>query len=165
LLHGKPRVEERTKALIKARIRDSRAERDVCVLDISTRGVLATTASPPARGEFVELQLGGHTLVGQVKWAGDRRFGLVLRDRVSVAALVAGARGPVTLKNSQAARKRKGSTFEAFAENWRDLGQFVQFAMIVVIVGAAAYALLGLTYYSLNSLQDAQWAMSESTSD
>ncbi len=93
--HERPRVEPRTKALIKARIRDDGAERDICILDVSTRGMLATTARPPTRGAFVELFVGGHMLVGHVKWAGERRFGVVLHERISVAALIAGDTGSI----------------------------------------------------------------------
>ncbi|MDG2004406.1 MAG: hypothetical protein P8J20_13855 [Novosphingobium sp.] len=157
---GKPRVELRTKALIKACLRDGGAEREACVLDVSTRGILATTARPPTRGEFVELMVGRQMLVGQVKWASQRRFGIVLRERISVAALIAGDSGSVALMHAQSARKRSGSIFEALTENSRNLGQLVQFAIMVAILGVGAYFLADYAGSGLGSLQDAKVAMS-----
>jgi len=159
LSHERPRVEPRTKALIKARIRDAGDERDVCILDVSTRGLLATTATPPPRGEFVELMVGRHKLVGHVKWAGDRRFGLVLRERISVAGLVAGDTRSIILARSQSARKRNGSLVEAFADNWRNLGGALQLAVMVAIGAAGAWLLAGYASNGLSSLQDAKLAM------
>lgn len=74
--------------MVRATMRDSREERDVCLIDISTRGLLATTARPPSNGEIVELRVGRTALVGQVRWSSERRFGVVLRDRVIVADLI-----------------------------------------------------------------------------
>jgi hypothetical protein len=160
LSHEKPRVEPRTKALIKARIRDGGTQRDVCILDVSTRGLLATTARPPQRGEFVELLVGDHLLTGQVKWAGERRFGLALRERISVAALVAGERGPIALKHAQSAKRRSGSLLEALGADRRSLGRAVQFGIMLVVLGAAAWLLADYAGDGLSSLQEARTAMS-----
>lgn len=158
--HEKPRVETRTKALIRASLMDGGRERDICILDVSTRGLLATTASPPARGEFVELLVGRHKMVGHVKWAGERRFGVSLRERISVAALVAGDSGSIMLEKAQSARKRSGSLFDALGENWRNLGQVVQLGVMVAIAGLAAWLLADFAGSGLSSLQDAKAAMS-----
>lgn len=156
----KPRVEPRTKALIKARIRDGCDERDICILDVSTRGLLATTASPPRRGEFVELTVGRHKLVGHVKWSGERRFGLSLQQRISVGALVAGEAGSILLAKAQSARRRNGSLAEAFAENWRNLGAAFQLVGLVLALAGAAWLLAEYVGSSMSSMQDAKAAMS-----
>lgn len=74
--------------MLRATMRDSREEREVCLIDISTRGLLATTARPPENGAIIELRVGRYALVGQVRWSSERRFGVVLRDRVIVADLI-----------------------------------------------------------------------------
>lgn len=153
-------MEPRTKALIRARLRDGGLERDACILDVSTRGVLATTAMPPPRGEFIELAVGRHKLVGHVKWSGQRRFGLALRERISVVALVAGDGGPIALKQVQSARKRSGSLAEALAVNSRNMGQFVQLAIMVAILAGAVWLLIGFVSDGMSSLGDARTAMS-----
>jgi hypothetical protein len=108
--------------------------------------------------------VGRHKLVGHVKWAGDRRFGLVLRERISVAGLAAGDTGSIVLPRSQSARRRNGSLVEAFAENWRDLGGALQLAVMVAIVGAGAWLLAGYAGEGLSSLQDARLAMTRQKS-
>lgn len=158
--HEKPRVETRTKALIRASLKDGGRERDICILDVSTRGLLATSASPPARGEFVELLVGRHKMVGHVKWVGERRFGVSLRERISVAALIAGDSGSILLKNAQSARKRSGSLLDALGENWRNLGQVAQLGVMVAFASLAAWLLADFAGSGLNSLQDAKVAMS-----
>jgi hypothetical protein len=76
--------------MVRARLRADQGECDACVLDISTRGLSATAATPPKRGEFVELSIGKNNIVGIVKWSGDRRFGIAFRERVSVIAAISG---------------------------------------------------------------------------
>jgi hypothetical protein len=163
--HEKPRVETRTKALIRARLRDGGLERDACILDVSTRGVLATTAMPPPRGEFVELAVGRHKLVGHVKWSGQRRFGLALRERISVAALVSGDSSSIALKQAQSARKRSGSLLEALAGNSRDMGRFVQLGIVAAIAIGAAWLLAGYVSSGMSSFGDARMAMSRGALD
>ncbi|WP_336980456.1 PilZ domain-containing protein [Altererythrobacter fulvus] len=97
-----PRVEARTKVMIRARLRGAGPEREACILDLSTRGLAASAENAPQRGEIVELVVGRNNLVGQVKWSGPRRFGMAFRDRISVIGLMSGegelkhgARGPV----------------------------------------------------------------------
>lgn len=165
LLGEKPRVEPRTKALIKARLRDCGPERDVCILDLSTRGILATAARPPARGNFVEFLVGNHTLVGQVKWASERRFGIVLRDRVSVSALLSGDHKDIALSASPFAKKRTGSIIEAFADNNRSLDRFVQLALVILIIGTGAYVLADFVATGLSPIAEAEMALNKHNSD
>lgn len=91
------------RTIVRAIMRDSHEEREVCLIDISTRGLLATTARPPKNGEIVELRIGRNAMVGQVRWSSERRFGIVLRDRVIVADLIEGG----------AASPRRTSSFGA----------------------------------------------------
>src|SRR5690606_7793991 len=75
---------------------------EACVLDISTRGLAASSAAPPQRGEFVELMIGDSNLVGQVRWSSGRRFGIAFRDRVSVIGVLSGE-GSTSLKGGREA--------------------------------------------------------------
>jgi len=158
----KPRVEPRIKALIRARLRDGGPERDVCILDLSTRGMLATSARPPARGDIVEFHIGNHALVGHVKWASERRFGVALPDRISVSALLAGDSNNIALSAAPSARKRSGSICEALAANSRSLDRLVQLGLLVVILGSGAYLLADFVASGLSPLHDAEMAMARS---
>ena len=75
---------------VRARMRCKGLEGDACILNMSTRGLAATAAAPPARGEYVEIMLNQHRIPGLVKWSGDRRFGVAFYDRINVVAAISG---------------------------------------------------------------------------
>jgi len=134
----KDRIEQRTRSTVRALLKDSRSEREICIMDISSRGLLATTANPPRRGEFVELIIGRNNLTAQVKWSSQRRFGLSLRERVSVAALLKGGKQPVAMKLGRAVQPRRVGVLASLRANPQLLarvGQFGAFAMVGVIAG------------------------------
>ena len=101
------RIEERTKTLTPARLRGNWREQDVCIVDVSSRGLAATVEHPPQRGDFVELVVGDNTLVGQVKWSSTRRFGVALQDRISVVSLLSGDSDGITLRQRETVRKKQ----------------------------------------------------------
>lgn len=83
----KPR-EPRRKVLIQARIRIDGAWGDVCIRNISSRGLLAQAAAPPPRGSYVEIFRAKHIIIGRVVWRKDRRFGIHTQDRLDISAIV-----------------------------------------------------------------------------
>lgn len=159
-----PRVEPRVRATLRARLRDSQGDREIRILDLSSRGVLAACESPPLRGEFIELTIGRHSVVGQVKWSGATRFGLVLRERVSVSAVIAGEAGSIALASSAAARRRSGGLIDALAGERRSLGQMLQFGIVLVALGAAAWLAADYAGRGLGSLGEAKRAMAHTGS-
>lgn len=155
LTADKPRVEPRVRAMVRARLRDADGERDVCIIDISTRGVLATAELPPKRGEFVELQIGRNRLAGQVKWNGDHRFGLSLRERVSVAAMAEGGTSQVELERSVGQARARASLGDALLGNPQMLGRMLDFAVRVagvIAVGWIAYDMVGAAFAPLEGV-------------
>lgn len=142
----KPRAEHRVHAMVRARLRDAAGERDMCIIDISTKGLLATAAVPPARGEFVEITIGRNRLAGQVRWSGTHRFGLSLRERVSVAAMAEGGTAPVELARSVGQARARYGLGDALLANPQVLGRMVDFSLrvaAVIAVGWIAYELVG----------------------
>ena len=103
---GDNRIEERINANLLARLRGGGSDRDVSLLDLSSRGFMASASPSPPRGAIVELIVGRHSLVGQVQWSGERRFGVRLRDRIDVIAVLGNEAGPTVLKRAQVARGR-----------------------------------------------------------
>ena len=83
----KPR-EPRRKVLIQARMRIEGVWADICIRDISSRGLLIQAAAAPERGSYIEIFRGPHVLVGRVVWKKDRRFGVQTQDRMDIEALV-----------------------------------------------------------------------------
>lgn len=136
---AKDRAEERTRSTLRALIRDSRSEREICIMDMSTRGLLATAATPPKRGEFVELIIGRNHLSAQVKWSSQRRFGLSLRERVSVAAMLEGGKQPLALKRSRSVQRPQLGLLASLRANPQMLSRVSQFGMIAIAVVIAGY--------------------------
>jgi hypothetical protein len=124
-------------------MRDSLAEREICVIDISTRGLLATAARPPKRGEFIELTIGCNKLAGQVAWSSQHRFGVSLRERVSVAAVAEGGRDKVELARSVGVRRQRTGMLAALHADPQALGRIGQFATFALLAAAAAWLILG----------------------
>ena len=88
------RAAPRVTTMIRATMRDGRGAHEIAILDLSVRGVLATCGKPPERGDFVDLNINRQVIAGQVKWVRGQRFGIALRERIDVAAVLEG-RAPV----------------------------------------------------------------------
>lgn len=157
----KDRVEPRVRAMVRARLRDTKGEREVCIIDVSTRGILATAARPPKRAEIIEISLGSNFLTGEVKWAGEHRFGVALRERVSVAAMVEGGKGKVELERSVGMAQRKQGLWQALTSNPQMLGRAVQMGGMLLVILAAGWLMADLVGESFAPMQDAVLAMNK----
>jgi hypothetical protein len=143
------RAGDRTRTMMRATLRDSGAERDACVLDLSHRGFMATATPAPRRGSYVELTVGQHVLDGQVQWSEGRRFGVRLRERIDVIAVLGNEAGPTLLKAAQKARGR--ASFEARAAYARHVGQGFTYGILLAVAGAGAGAGAKLVHNSLSA--------------
>lgn len=151
----KPRIEERTQVMIRAALRSESSDGEVCVLDISTRGLSASTAHPPKRGQFVELMVGKNSLVGQVKWSSQRRFGVAFRERISVIGAISGVEGAVTLKEQSKAPKRANQPASAAISK----GRKVEFMIMVAAGAAATFVVADFVGSALHSLDTVELAL------
>lgn len=70
--------------LIRGRMRADGPFVDVCIRNVSKNGMMLQAPQAPQRGTFVEVRLPEDTVIGQVVWSSDRRFGIKTRDRVPV---------------------------------------------------------------------------------
>ena len=86
-LQVKPR-EERQKVLIKVRMRNGVSWNDVCILNLSVRGLGIQAAQPPARGTIVEICRGSQVIVARVVWSKGHRAGLRSQDAIFIRAIV-----------------------------------------------------------------------------
>jgi hypothetical protein len=103
---------------------------DVCIRDISSRGMLIQAGVPPPRGTYVEILRPGCSVTGRVVWSKHHKFGIQVRERISIPLMLerrASARagggtapldqgsGPVRLSRAdpaeQAARSRARAAF------------------------------------------------------
>lgn len=78
------RREARYKVLLRARMRSGATLSDVCIRDISSRGLLLQAPKPPTPGVMIELRTDSHYMVGRVRWAGARRFGISITPSMDV---------------------------------------------------------------------------------
>lgn len=135
----------RCKVLIRATMRADGPRTDVCIRDVSSRGMMIQAGAPPSRGTYVELDWGGHQVVGLVVWRKARRFGIRTRDRMNVHAL-AGRASPAI----PAAPRRAGGSAPAAARGGaganRMLAGRMEFA-VVAIFAAALVAALGISVF------------------
>ena len=140
--------------MLNARMRVAATWNDVCILNISTRGVLIQAAEPPARGTYLDLHRGQHAIVGRVVWVDEQRFGVHTQDVLAVEAIIHPADPAITLLvcavAADAAFERRASPRVAQArhEASRMLSRSMEFA-IVALFGA------GLALAAFNSVGQA----------
>lgn len=131
------RVEDRTTAILRASLRDGGTEREAAVLDLSSRGLMAAAQPPPRRGTIIELNVGRHSLVGQVQWTEGNRFGVKLRERIDVLVVIGNEAGPSALKAARQARG-KPSVAARLAYSRHVARGFTYGIAVAVAVGAAS---------------------------
>ena len=83
----KPR-EPRLKCVVKGRMRLNGVWKDVCIRNISSRGMLLQAGPAPARGTYIEVYRGRHVIVARVAWAKENRFGIQTQDRLNIKAIL-----------------------------------------------------------------------------
>lgn len=152
-----PRIEDRTKVMIRARLRGAGPERDACILDISTRGLAASVDQAPPRGEIVELVVGRNNLVGQVKWSGQRRFGIAFRDRISVIGLIS---GEGELKHGARAPVRSSDQAVAAAASGGGLIRRIEFAIVFAAAAAGTFYVADFVGSAMGSFHSVGSALS-----
>ncbi len=143
----KPR-EQRVKCVVIARMRLNQRWNDVCIRNISTRGLLIQAAFAPPRGTYVEVCRGHHTIVARVVWAKNHRFGIQTQERLNPEALLkepnlsaaactskADTRPPFDRRKSP---RPSQADIRWKAEQNRFLSQALQFACIGALGASAA---------------------------
>ena len=80
--------EDRQKVMIRARMLSGSLWSDVCILNMSRRGVGLQCAAPPVRGSYVEIRRGGLVIVGRVVWCKGHRLGLRSQDTLQIESIV-----------------------------------------------------------------------------
>ena len=138
--------EERRKVLIRARMRSCATWGDVCILNISSRGLQLQSARPPERGADVEVRRGPPVIVGRVAWSKQHRFGIRSQDALFIDAIIAepdsaeAMRGPVAYVPAE---RRSAPRRAASADNSRLVGRAMEFACLGLVVLAGATILYG----------------------
>jgi hypothetical protein len=133
-------------------MRSDGAPADVCIRDISARGLMVQSAEAPERGAFVEIVAAHRTIIGRVVWRKERRFGLRTRDRLDVLAII--GRLPLAAARESAPREgrmpaRPPVARPAVALN-RALGSAMELAVIALFAAMLVAALASTAYQILS---------------
>jgi hypothetical protein len=83
----KPR-ETRQKVVLPARMRAGAGQVEVCIRDVSSRGMLIQAGVPPPRGTYVEIMRPGYSVTGRVIWSKHHKFGLQSRETIRIASVL-----------------------------------------------------------------------------
>ena len=152
------RRHQRRKVLLPARLKQDSGWSDVCIRDISPKGLLVQGGSPPPRGAYVELRRGAHIIVAKVAWAKNQQFGLTTQDILSVDALIqqSGAAGfgrsQATAEVAQVgiATARRPPSSQQAAERSRRTSSLIQYVFALILALAAAVMLMEFVRDALN---------------
>jgi len=136
--------EPRRTVFVPARMRVGSIWSDVCIRNISSRGMMLQSDSPPPTGSYIELRRGAQTVIGRAVWVGGRALGVRTQDRVPVedilneprrtAAPTDGERRADRDRLAAAERARRAARNQRFASAF-------QFAVIAIAgLGAAGFA-------------------------
>lgn len=128
-------------------MRDGASWHDVCILNVSTRGLGIQTADPPLRGSYLEIRRGRHVIVARVVWAKGHRAGLRAQDSIFVDALVdepvdLAARWGGSASGKPVERRRAPRPVQQRHEQSRLAGRAFEFLCFALVAGA-----LGLTAF------------------
>ena len=117
---------------------------DVCILNLSRRGLGIQAAEPPQRGAYVEIRRGKHFILARVMWTRGHRAGLHSQSLIFVRSLVrdepTNDGGHSATAYPEVDRRREPRAMLERHERSRLTGRAMEFACI----GLAASA-LGLT--------------------
>ena len=120
---------------------------DVCIVNLSLRGAGLQSASPPARGSYVEIRRASSVIIGRVIWTNGHRFGIRAQDRLPIDAIVAEPKG-----NERAAPKgdtgliadrRAVPRLEHRHDASRHIARVAEFACLAIVGSGAAIGFYG----------------------
>lgn len=104
---------------------------DVCVVNLSSRGVGLQGANPPKPGSYVELRRGSNMLiVGRVAWGSGQRFGIRTQDPLSIDSVINDGDSSEVGPNVDA--ERRAAPRDPLRAEWSRIGgRKMQFAAVI----------------------------------
>jgi hypothetical protein len=133
---------------MRARMRSGASWHDVCILNLSKRGLGIRAAEPPQRGTYAEIRRGSQVVVVRVMWAKGHRAGLHSQDAIALHALVredlVNDCGTLAVERRRAPR----STQEQH-ESSRLFARIAEFACFALAAFACGLVVLGTVEHAL----------------
>ena len=140
----------RVKVFMPSRMRVNAAWSDVCIHNVSARGLLVASDGAPEPGDYVEIRRGQSVIIGRALWKKDRFFGVRTQDRIDLAALQGEPARPGAVPGIERRTRDRFKQDAAVArslERDRAFSRMFQFGVLTlaagtasVVVGAAVYA-------------------------
>ena len=149
----KPR-ETRHPVLIRAQMRGEGPTTEICVRNISTRGMLLQACRPPVPGSYIEVVLPGSRVTARVIWASDRRFGVSTRERIRLSDFVGTMREGSGRKMIAGPRARAAALAARRPDQAQSAGRAMQFVFLLLCGAVAAAFAAGLAFSTLAQLRE-----------
>lgn len=144
--------EERISVIIPSRMRVANCWSDVCIRNISSRGLLVASNDPPPLGSYVEIRRGTQIIVARAVWTRGQYFGLRSQEKLPVQQIiseprltsrpqVAVADGAAPGERRSDRRRTTGEDIAAREERSRRFASAFQFTLFGAAgLGVAAWA-------------------------
>jgi hypothetical protein len=149
--------EQRHKVLIQARMRAGGLPTDICIRDVSSRGMLIQSGIAPPRGTYIEVITPTETIVGRVVWGNDARFGICTRDKLHLDMIIGARRSCAPADPAAPGAGQRASPPAAVAQAPAG-GRLFEFAILaafaiaaVAVIGSTAYQTLARPFEEINS--------------
>jgi len=117
---------------------------DVCILNMSSRGLMARSADAPLPGSYVEMRRGTHIIVARVVWTDEQRFGATTQDVLPLDAIVSDqCETPTPIAAASERRKTPRDHVVDHARSrhisrWMEYGVFAAGAVSVALFAAVS---------------------------
>ena len=131
--------------MIRARMRVGATWHDVCVLNLSRRGLGIQAADPPARGTYVEICRGKIVMVARITWVKGHRAGLQSQDPIWAQGLINEALAATVQSPASAPveRRRAPRNVQYPHDQSRVAARSMEFACVALFVAAFVITAFG----------------------
>ena len=144
--------EDRQKVMITARMRCGGSWSDICVLNLSRRGLGIQAPDPPPRGSYVEVCRGPVIVVARVMWAKGHRAGLYSQDPIWIEGLLSEqkpAKDCQTPAGGALIERRRVPRMGERHELSRTAGRAMEFTFIALAAAGMAAMAFGIVEQAL----------------
>jgi hypothetical protein len=144
--------EPRQATATPARLNSDGRWQNVCIRNISSRGLMVELQNPPPRGHYLEVRRGGHVIVGRVVWATGYRAGIVTQERLDVAAVLAEANVPPRRPkvDGQPIERRRAPRQQERHERSRIVGRFIEYGGFLLLGAVGAVVAMDMARAALD---------------
>jgi hypothetical protein len=136
-----------------ARLNSDGRWQDICIRNISSRGMMVEVQNPPPRGHYLEVRKGGHVIVGRVVWSTGSHVGIVTQERLEVAAVLAEAKLPPRRRklDGEPVERRRTPRRDDRHERSRLIGRFMEYGIVLALGAIGAMVAMYMARAALES--------------